>query len=316
MKPLPSLRQLRYLVAVIEHRHFGRAAETCFVTQSTLSAGLQEMEHLLGARLVERTKRSVSPTPLGQELAQRAQQVLRQVEDMADLATAAREPMTGPLRLGVIPTIGPFLLPRVLPDLRETFPHLALYLREDQTARLIDQLHAGTLDVAVLALPYEARGIDTLWVAEDRFWAALPPTHRLATDPKVNAADLSLDDLLLLEDGHCLRDHALAACALEGARKNEGFQGTSLYTLVQMVAGGLGITLLPQIALDADILRGTDVVARPLVGDRPSRWIGLAWRRAAGRRTTFEKLGAFLKERLVAPPSMRPERLVEIVQER
>ncbi|TCZ60881.1 hydrogen peroxide-inducible genes activator [Roseicella aquatilis] len=298
MLALPTLRQLRYLVAVVERCHFGQAAEACHVSQSTLSAGIQELEDLLGAPLLERTRRSVVPTPLGREIAARAEVLLKGAEDLVDLAAAARDPVSGPLRLGVIPTIGPFLVPRAMPGLRAQFPKLKLYLREDQTARLLAQLQAGTLDAVVLALPYPSEDLETVEIARDRFFVVCPPGHRLCRAGAARAADMALEDLLLLEDGHCLRDHALAACALEGRKRNAGFQGTSLHTLVQMVANGLGVTLLPEMALEAGILRGLDLSALPLEGEAPYRRIGLAWRRSSGRKETFRRLAAALQAEL------------------
>ena len=294
MRATPTLRQLRYLVAVVERCHFGQAAEACHVTQSTLSAAIQELEDLLGVPLLERTRRSVVPTPLGHEIAARARVLLKGAEDLLDMAQAAQDPMAGPLRLGVIPTVGPFFLPRVMPGLRAALPALKLYLREDQTARLLAQLQAGALDAALLALPFPLEDMEAQEVARDRFWVVCPQGHELGAMARVRASDMMLDELLLLEDGHCLRDHALAACALEGAQRNSGFQGTSLHTLVQMVANGLGITLLPQMALAAGMLRGLAVSAVPLEAAAPFRSIGLVWRRSSGRKQTFRRLAEVL----------------------
>lgn len=288
MKPVPTLRQLRYLVAVVDRCHFGQAAAACSVSQSTLSASIQELEDLLGAPLLERTKRSVVPTPLGRSVAERARGLLKGAEDLMDLAQAARDPLSGPLHLGVIPTIGPFLLPRAMPRLRESFPKLQLYLREDQTARLLERLDAGELDAVLLALPYALGDLEVMDLGEDRFSIVYPAGQQ----PAPNIAD---ENLLLLEDGHCLRDQALAACELEGARRNAGFNGTSLHTLAQMVANGLGVTLMPQMAIEAGILRGLDVTVRPLAGAVPHRRIGLAWRRTSARAETFRRLGEALK---------------------
>lgn len=296
MAILPTLRQLRFLVAVVDERHFGRAAEACRVGQSTLSAGIQELEALLGVRVLERTKRSVTPTPVGRELAERARTLLRGAEDIVDLARAAQAPMSGPLRLGVIPTIGPFLLPRITARLRAAFPLLKLYLREEQTAPLLARLETGELDAAVLALPYPLPGMETREIGIDRFFLVCPPEHRLRGVGPVGLDDMAVEDLLLLEDGHCMRDHALAACALEGARRNSAFQGTSLHTLAQMVANGLGVTLLPEMALDAGILRGLELCVRPLEGDEPFRRIGLVWRRRSARKETFRRLADALAE--------------------
>jgi LysR family hydrogen peroxide-inducible transcriptional activator len=291
MKPIPTLRQLRYLVAVVERCHFGQAATACNVSQSTLSASIQELEDLLGAPLLERTKRSVVPTALGRTVAERARGLLKGAEDLTDLAQAARDPLSGPLHLGVIPTIGPFLLPRAMPRLRESFPKLQLYLREDQTARLLERLEAGELDAVLLALPYALGDLEVMDLGEDRFSIVQPAGH----EPAANIAD---ENLLLLEDGHCLRDQALAACELEGARRNAGFNGTSLHTLAQMVANGLGVTLMPQMAIDAGILRGLDVTVRPLTGAVPHRRIGLVWRRSSARSETFRPLAEALKVEL------------------
>ena len=295
MAVLPTLRQLRFLVAVVDERHFGRAAEACLVGQSTLSAGILELEQLLGVRLFERTKRKVSPTPVGRELAERARTLLREAQDIVELARAAQAPMSGPLRLGVIPTIGPFLFPRVLPRLRSAFPELKLYLREEQSEPLLARLDAGELDAAVLALPYPSRGMEAIDIGVDPFVVVCPPGHRLSRLSAVGHDDMAAEDLLLLEEGHCLRDHALAACALEGARRNVAFQGTSLYTLAQMVANGLGVTLLPQMALDAGILRGLDLVVRPLAGEAPFRRIGLVFRASSARKETFRRLARALE---------------------
>jgi LysR family transcriptional regulator, hydrogen peroxide-inducible genes activator len=294
VKILPTLRQLRYLVALAEHRHFGRAAETCLATQSTLSAGLQELENLLGVTLVERTKRKVMLTPLGEEVVARARVVLRGAEDIADLAAASAEPLSGPLRLGVIPTIGPYVLPRVLPHLRKVHPNLRLYLREDLTARLLERLTSGDLDAVLIALPYESTEMESMVVGEDPFMLACPPGHALASKAQVESADLMGGDLLLLEEGHCLREHALAACRLPGPAKGDGILGTSLATLVQMVANGLGVTLLPQMAVQGGVLAGTDLVTRPLA-DAGNRLIGLAWRPSSPRKAEFRALGEFLK---------------------
>lgn len=295
MKPLPTLRQLRYLIAVVDRGHFGRAAEACLVSQSTLSASIQELEDLLGARLLERGRRGVMPTPLGREVTERARALLKGAEDLVDVAHAASDPMTGPLHLGVIPTIGPFLIPRIMPGLRTAFPGLKLYLREDQTARLLGRLETGELDAAILALPYPMNDMESEDFAEDPFWLVCPQNHRLSAAPTAAPADVAMEDLLLLEDGHCLREHVLSACALNGPPRNATFQGTSLHTLVQMAANGLGVTLLPQMAIDAGMLRGLDLVARPLGGEQPYRRVGLVWRKSSGRKETFQRLCAELR---------------------
>ena len=292
---LPTLRQLRYLVALAEHRHFGRAAAACFATQSTLSAGLQELEGLLDAVLVERTRRRVLLTPLGEEVARRARALLTGAEDIADLCKAAREPLTGRLRLGVIPTIAPYLLPRALPRLRRAHPRLELVWREDLTARLLERLTGGTLDAALLALPYQEADIETEALFDDPFLLACPPDHPLAAAGRVGQAELAEAPLLLLEEGHCLRDHALAACHLKSVAGGESVLATSLATLVQMVANGLGVTLLPEMAVDAGVLAGTGLMARTLDDPAARRTIGLAWRSSSPRKAEFRTLGALLR---------------------
>ncbi len=298
MTPLPSPQQLRYLLALAEHQHFGRAAESCAVTQSTLSAGILALERQLDARLLERDAgKRVVFTALGREIASRARAALRSLEAVAEAAAAARAPMSGALRLGVIPTVGPFLLPRLMPALRRSYPLLRLYLREDTTDRLLAQLNDGRLDLLLLALPCASAGAETVNLARDAFFAALPPGHVLAARDAVPAAALQTERLLLLEDGHCLRDHALEVCGFargEGPVRDpaepDGFAATSLHTLVQMVAGGLGVTLLPRIAVQAGIVAGTDLVLRPLAGAGGWRTLGLVWRPASPRAGEYRAL--------------------------
>lgn len=296
MRILPTLRQLRYLVALDEHRHFGRAAEACLATQSTLSAGLQELETLLGVTLVERTKRKVMLTPLGETVVERARELLRQAEDIADLASAASSaPLSGLLRLGVIPTIAPYVLPQALPHLRESYPDLKLYLREDLTARLVDRLQAGELDVILLALPYGGLDLETTIIGEDPFVVVCPSDHPLAHQQTIANSDLQREELLLLEEGHCMREHALAACNMPGPARGDGLLATSLVTLVQMVDNGLGVTLLPNMALNSPILAGTSLVTRPL-RTAGARQIGLVWRPSSPRHSDYQALGDFLRQ--------------------
>lgn len=290
MTSLPSTQHLRYLVTLDETRHFGRAAAQCAVTQSTLSAGLLALERQLDASILDRgAGKRVLFTPLGLELTARARQALAALEAMAEAAAAVRAPMSGPLRLGVIPTIGPFLLPRLMPALRAAFPGLRLFLREDLTASLVRGLQANRLDVLLLALPCHCGDADTRAVARDEFLAALPPGHHLAAGPAVPVAALAAEQLLLLEDGHCLREQALAVCGLHAGRP-DAFVATSLHTLTQMVAGGLGVTLLPRLAVSAGITAGTGIVLRPLAGPGAWRTIGLAWRQGAPRAAEYRAL--------------------------
>lgn len=309
LRPLPSLKQLRHLVAVADHGHFGRAAAACFVTQSSLSASIKELERLLGKVLIERTRRSVMLTPLGDDVVARARTVLTDVDEIVDLVTASGHPLTGSLRLGVIPTIGPFLLPRVLPALRRAYPRLRLYLREDRSARLTDGLAGGNLDLLLLAFPYPAEGFETYLFAEDPFWVAFPRGHRYAGEERVAGADLDDETVLLLEEGHCLRGHAMAVCGRAGEIPATEFQASSLHTLVQMVDNGLGLTVLPKMAIDAGIAKATGVQMRPLEGKGTSRKIGFVWRRSSPRGEEFALLAGFFRDELGTPlPPRRGKR--------
>jgi len=292
---LPSPRQLRYLVALAEHGHFGRAAAACSVTQSTLSAGLKELEATLGVTLVERTRRSVLVTTLGQQVVQRARRVLAETEDLVAAAQAGRDPLAGQLRLGVIPTIGPYLMPRALAPLKRAFPTLQLYLREEQTAPLLEKLAGGELDLALIALPYQTGEIEIMAIGEDEILLAAPVGHPLSGLSQVDHATLRSEPLLLLEDGHCLRDHALAACQLVGVRRNEVFQGTSLRTLVQMAASGLGLTLIPRLAVATEVPSGGAVRVIPLGPGSHARTLALAWRRGAAHAVAYRRLGEVLR---------------------
>ncbi|HEV8026927.1 MAG TPA: LysR substrate-binding domain-containing protein [Stellaceae bacterium] len=294
MNALPSLQQLRFLAALADEKHFGRAAASCAVTQSTLSAGIQELEERLGASLVERSRRSVLLTPLGHDIAARGRRLLRDAQDLAETAQAGREPLAGPLRLGVIPTIGPYLMPAAMTGLAKAFPKLKLYLREEQTAPLLEKLAKGQLDVALIALPYDMGALETMTLGDDRILVALPKSHPLARARRIARAALVGEELLLMEDGHCLRSHALAACRLVGPDRNEVFQGTSLRTLLQMAAGGIGITLLPEMAVKPELAAAPGLVARPLEG-APARGIALAWRPTSARKSEFRTLGRYLK---------------------
>jgi LysR family hydrogen peroxide-inducible transcriptional activator len=299
MIPLPSPQQLRYLVALSETRHFGRAAEVCAVTQSTLSAGLLALERQLDTAILDRSAgRHVVFTPLGLDLVARARTALGSLEAFTEAAVTSREPMAGPLRMGVIPTIGPFLLPRLMPALRAAFPRLKLYLREDTTARLVDRLESNRLDLLLLALPCDCGAADAVPLIRDSFVLAMPQGHRLAGEQEVPVAALATERLLLLEDGHCLRDQALAVCGLLAGDRGDqdSFAATSLHTLVQMVAGGLGVTLLPRLAVAAGIADGTDLVLRPLSGAGAWRTLGLAWRPNTPRGGDFRALAAHLTE--------------------
>lgn len=293
---LPTLKQLQYFVALRDHGHFGKAAEACFVTQSTLSAGLRELESLIGVTLVERTRRVVRFTPLGVHVAEKAVRVLREAEELADMVRAAGQPLSGDLRLGVIPTIAPFLLPRILPRLRHEWPDLKLYLREEISTAACESLQRGHVDCVLLALPYHCGEVDVAELFEDRLFVAFPEGQPSDPPPRIPPESIDEARLLLLEDGHCLKDHVLAACNRPELRAEAAMVGTSLHTLVQMVDNGLGLTLLPQMAIDAGILKNTDIVARPLEAEHPSRRIALVWRKGSPRQKEFRLLAEALAQ--------------------
>jgi len=292
---LPSIKQLQYLVALRQHGHFGKAAEACFVTQSTLSAGLRELESLLGVTLVERTRRVVRFTALGRKVADKAIRVLREGEELADIARSEGQPLSGELRMGVIPTIAPFLLPTMLPRLRSQWPNLKLYLREDTSQAACDALHRGQLDCVLLALPYACGDVDKAMLFDDHLFVAFP---RGEAPPAASVAAGAIDEqrLLLLEDGHCLKDHALSACNRPELRAGAAMMGTSLHTLVQMVDNGLGLTFVPAMAIEAGLLEGTQVEARPLQSDQGMREIALIWRRSSPREEEFQLLAGTLRQ--------------------
>ncbi|MBB3981543.1 LysR family hydrogen peroxide-inducible transcriptional activator [Sphingobium fontiphilum] len=293
---LPTLKQLQYLVALKEHGHFGKAADSCFVTQSTLSAGIRELETLIDVVLVERTRRVVRFTALGDRIVEKAHRVLREAEELAAIAQASAKPLTGELRMGVIPTIAPFLLPRLLPRLRRDRPELKLYLREETSHAAVDSLRHGHVDCVLLALPYATGEVDSEMLFRDRLFVAFPKDD--PRDPPAYIGPEMIDEsrLLLLEDGHCLKDHALAACNRPEMRAEATMMGTSLHTLVQMVDNGLGLTMLPEMAIDGGILNHTDIVARPLRSDHPWRDIALIWRRNSPREKEFRLLAGILRD--------------------
>ena len=311
MISLPSVRHLRHLTALYDHGHFGRAAEACHVTQSTLSASIKEFESVLRVALVDHSKRGVVLTPVGVETVDRARKIVKEIEDLVSFTTASREPLSGTLRMGTIPTIGPFLLPRVLPRLRDTYTRLKLYLVEDLTERLIASLHRGELDVVLLALPRECGAVETVVLFKDPFVVGLPRGHPLAKENGIKPQSLLGEDLLLLKDGHCLRDHALAALRRLANRRIAEFEATSLTTLVQMVDNGLGTTLLPTLAVDAGLLLGTSLITRPLLTDEPARNIGLVWRRGTGRREEFRLLAKELTQHAKATFAAQSPRATE-----
>lgn len=296
MSRQPTLKQLKYLCAVADRQHFGHAAKSCYVSQSTLSAGIQELEETLGVSLVERNNRNVLLTSLGQDVVDRGRAVLVEIEDLISMCESSGAPFSGKLRLGVIPTIAPFLLPRMLRALRETHPDFKLFIREDQSQPLVDSLHAGELDVLLLALPFPADNVDNMTLSVDPFVLACPRDHALTAKESLHSSDLQGESLLLLEDGHCLREHALDACKLRDNQISVPYQATSLTTIVQMVANGIGVTLLPKMAVDAEITAGTDLAVIPFGEVGVSREIGLMWRKKTPRQTEFRLLGEFIQQ--------------------
>jgi LysR family hydrogen peroxide-inducible transcriptional activator len=290
----PTIRQLQYLVALRQQGHFGKAADACYVTQSTLSAALRELEALLGITLVERTRRVVRFTALGERIADKAVRVLREAEELAEMARAEGQPLHGELRMGVIPTIAPFLLPAMLPCLRREWPKLKLYLREETSQAACEALHRGQLDCVLLALPYGCGDVDSVVLFDDPLFVAFP-RGEAPGGAMVGVEAIDENRMLLLEDGHCLKDHALSACNRPDLRAHAAMMGTSLHTLVQMVDNGLGVTFVPRMAIEAGILDGTNVDAKPLRSDHGFRRIALIWRRSSPRESEFQLLGAALR---------------------
>ena len=292
---LPTVKQLRYFVALETHGHFGRAAQACFVSQSAFSVAIRDFERLLGAQLVDRSGKQVTITASGREVAARARDCLRELEGLVQLARSNRDPLAGKLRLGVIPTIAPFLLPKVLPALREAYPQLQLYLHEDLTQRIYAKMMAGDLDLILIALPYALRNVELMGLFDDPFRLAAHEHSRLVDPRRYSVADLPPESVLLLEDGHCLRDHALSACEIRKPEQVSGFAASSLLTLVEMVDADLGITYLPQMAVASPLLKSTHIKTYPLA-ESSVREIGLAWRRGSAFGEAFRLLGEFIRE--------------------
>jgi LysR family hydrogen peroxide-inducible transcriptional activator len=291
--PQPTLQQLTYLVALDEHRHFGRAAEACFVTQPALSSQLRELERRLGVTLVERTSRGALLTPEGRAAADQARRILQSVDELVDRAGAGSGLITAPLRLGVIPTMAPYLLPRIVPVIAERHPEAELRLRELRTEDLVEELRDGRLDLGLLALPFrDDGGLVTEVVGPDPFLLAFAADHPLAasTDP-LPVEVLEDYEVLLLEDGHCLRDQALEVCHLAGAHTRT-VHDTSLATLVQIVASGTGVTLLPESAAALEARPGNGVATRSFRAPAPARTIGYAWRATTARDATYREIAA------------------------
>jgi LysR family hydrogen peroxide-inducible transcriptional activator len=283
-----KLKDLRYLVAVADSGHFGHAAAKCFVSQPTLSAQLRKLEDNLGVQLLERRPRRTCLTPAGEEIAQRARSMLADADAIVATAQAKRDPLAGPLRVALLPTIGPYLLPGVAARLRRALPRLELLLYEYQTEPLLERVRDGAIDVGILALPVPAEGCCTRELYEEPFVLAVPRSHPLAKRAQVRLDDLKGEALLLLEDGHCLRDQALALCARTGVQEKQDFRATSIETLRQMVAVGAGVTLLPALAARGAYGSAKGVVVRPFVRPAPGRRIGAIWRKGSGRTAAIE----------------------------
>ena len=292
---LPTIKQLRYFLALCDEQHFGRAAERSFVSQSAFSNAIQELEAALETQLVDRTNRSVTITSIGQEVATQSRLVLRDVESLVDIAQGDNEPLCGELRLGVIPTIAPFVLPVVLPKIRKAFPKLQLYLIEDQTQRIYERLMDGELDVLLLALPWAMQGVEEQVLFRDEFCLAYRQGTKRVDPHNYRFNRLDADSVLLLEDGHCLRDHALAACKIRNTQKVSRFGASSLLTLVEMIDADLGISFLPEMARGGTLLRNTRVRLQPL-SEKSYRNIGLAWRKGSRRVDEFQMLGEFVRD--------------------
>jgi len=292
---LPTLKQLRYFLALTEELHFGRAAALSFVSQSAFSTAIKELETLLGTTLVERSNRQISITESGHTVAKRARECLRAAEQLVESAHQKDEPLTGELRLGAIPTIAPFLLPQSLPRIRRTYPRLMLYLAEDQTARLHMRLLDHQLDLILIALPFELPGTEVMPLFRDRFLLACHEDTQRVNPANYRFRQIEAGSIILLEDGHCLRNHALDACKLRGTEKINRFAASSLLTLVEMIDADLGISYLPEMAASSSLLRNTRVRLHPMRDDN-YRTIGLAWRKGSSRESEFRLLGELLNK--------------------
>ncbi len=291
-----NLRDLRYFVALAEHKHFGRAAQASFVSQPTLSTQIKKLEDELGVALVERTPRKVLLTEAGKEILLRAREVLTEVDQIKAIARRTIDPESGTLRLGIFPTLGPYLLPHVVPQIRARFPRLELLLVEEKTEILLKQLREGRLDATVLALPIHDDQLHAEFLFEEPFLLAVPEHHALSKRKTLKLSDLSDQSLLLLEDGHCLRDQALEVCALSGAGEKSGFRATSLETLRQMVAANVGITLLPALAVKPPVARSESIHLMQFRGDPPSRRIAMLWRKSSALAPFLKKLSHVFRE--------------------
>jgi LysR family hydrogen peroxide-inducible transcriptional activator len=293
-----NLRDLRYLVAVAELRHFGKAAEACFVSQPTLSTQIKKLEEFLGVQLVERSNKQVMLTAVGVKVVERARRVLHEVDDLVELCRASRDPLAGELRLGFIPTVAPYLLPHLVPELRRQLPRLRPLLYEDQTARLVERLRCGEIDAALMAIPVDAPEMRYQELFAEPFVLAVPSEHPLHRKPRLVLSDLHDQRLLLLDEGHCLRDQALDICNMVGVRQQDEFRATSLETLRQMVASGVGVTFLPALAAAANaaVPNSGAVQLRSFEPPQPERRMALYWRKGSARDQAVNAIGALIRE--------------------
>ncbi|MBR9726632.1 hydrogen peroxide-inducible genes transcriptional activator OxyR [Shewanella intestini] len=302
MKNLPSLKNLYYLINLHQEQNFNRAAKKCFVSQSTLSSGIQNLEEQLGFQLIERDHKSFMFTATGEEVVERARGILTNVEDLVELVRSQGEPMTGEIRLGCIPTIAPFLLSRVVKLCQKDYPEMSLLLKEDTTERLLDALGKGELDLLILALPVDTSGFHSMKVGIDPFKMVIHKELSMDVAQPINYQEMPDESIFLLQNEHCITGHAITACQLGNSAKINPFAATSLHTLVQMVNSKLGTTFLPQMAIDAGILHDTELKIMTPPGESPYRDIGLVWRQTTSRISTFRTLGLAIREQLLQQP--------------
>ena len=295
MRQLPTIKQLRYFNSLVKHQHFGRAAEASHVSQSAFSVAIKELESLVGMQLVDRTNKQVTVTETGHEFSATARKILEDLEELVTSIQGRNEPLSGKLKLGVIPTIAPFLIPQVLSSIRNDYPLLELYLVEDLSQRLYERLMLGEIDLILLALPYEMRGVEVETLFDDRFYLAQHQDSKWT--PSIDEARLDLDSeaILLLEDGHCLRDHAISACKLKQKDSVSRFAASSIFTLIQMVDEDLGVTYLPEMAIGSSLMSETRIETAPMPDDS-YREIGLAWRQGSSRTKEFRLLGEYISK--------------------
>lgn len=301
MMKLPTIKQLQYFIALEQNQHFGNAAKQCFVSQSAFSTAIKELEFHLGTQLVDRTNKSVTITQTGRDIASQARLCLKDVEYLTEIARTNQQPLTGKLSLGVIPTIAPFILPELMPSLRQNYPALQLYLREETTQSIHQSLMAGKLDLILIALPYTLSNIEVMPLFKDNFLLACHKNTTLLQPNQYDINQLPTESILLLEDGHCLRDHALSACKIKNMNSVSRFSASSLLTLIGMVNSDIGITYLTEMSQYSSLLENTEVVTYPL-DDASFREIGLAWRKGSARSDEFELLGKLIADLTFSAP--------------